>query len=481
MDVYDEKCETKYPAKCVEDQSCTMLYQTQCDTAGYSQKCRQVPVQKCQPITKCHRIPKTTCQPIRKEKCGNKPVQVPKKQMKHMCMPYESRPEDNVASCSNGPDSGYGAPSPNSGYGAPSSNSGYGAPSSNSGYGAPNAGGASNNAYQAPNAGASNNAYQSPNAGASNNAYQASNAGAANNGYQGPNSASANNAYGASNAFVAPSNNNFNDLQTAVAAPPPPLLPSDPNEDSYGNPLGNVIGNSLQDTFAVAAPSNYNSPLVGPNAISAPNSYISPLVSNNNGQRAQEDFRTTLATIKVVDPPSELVGNGPFLPTDLKTVDIQNRGKVHPNQRVANFVPSIRLPEGFVHQNGDFELLESAHSMKKMVFPQSSEEEEESAEETVKTFVPQQILEDDHDHSEEGYGSEDNLNYDVDELSDIAALQTLFLTPETKEIEATTEKGTLLLEEDPDDPEAIPKRKRRRRKEFFQRLAKLRATGRQSF
>ena len=42
VDVYDEKCETKYPAKCTEDQSCTMVYQTKCDTVGYSQKCQQV-------------------------------------------------------------------------------------------------------------------------------------------------------------------------------------------------------------------------------------------------------------------------------------------------------------------------------------------------------------------------------------------------------------------------------------------------------
>ena len=52
MDVYDEKCETKYPAKCVEDQSCTMIYQTKCESSGYNQKCQQVPVQQCTPITK---------------------------------------------------------------------------------------------------------------------------------------------------------------------------------------------------------------------------------------------------------------------------------------------------------------------------------------------------------------------------------------------------------------------------------------------
>ena len=102
-----------------------MVYQTKCETAGYSQKCQQVPVQKCQQITKCHRIPKTTCRPFKKEKCGKKPVQVPKKQMKHKCLPYEARIPDDLTSCAaNEQSSGYGAPS--AGYGAPSS--GYGSP-----------------------------------------------------------------------------------------------------------------------------------------------------------------------------------------------------------------------------------------------------------------------------------------------------------------------------------------------------------------
>ena len=117
MDVYDEKCETQYPAKCTEDQSCTMVYQTKCDTMGYTQKCTQIPVRKCQPITKCHRIPKTTCKPFKKEKCGNRPTQVPVRKMKHRCMPYESKePEDNLAaSCgqNNQPSSDYGAPNSN--------------------------------------------------------------------------------------------------------------------------------------------------------------------------------------------------------------------------------------------------------------------------------------------------------------------------------------------------------------------------------
>mgnify|MGYP001162951828 FL=1 len=133
VDVYDEKCETKYPAKCTEDQSCTMVYQTKCDTVGYNQKCQQVPVQKCQQITKCHRIPKTTCRPFKKEKCGKKPVQVPKKKMMHKCLPYESRIPEDVTSCANeNPSSAYGAPS--SGNGAPSSS--YGAPQGSS-YSAP--------------------------------------------------------------------------------------------------------------------------------------------------------------------------------------------------------------------------------------------------------------------------------------------------------------------------------------------------------
>ena len=110
-----------------------MVYQTKCDTVGYNQKCQQVPVQKCQQITKCHRIPKTTCRPFKKEKCGKKPVQVPKKKMMHKCLPYESRIPEDVTSCANeNPSSAYGAPS--SGNGAPSSS--YGAPQGSS-YSAP--------------------------------------------------------------------------------------------------------------------------------------------------------------------------------------------------------------------------------------------------------------------------------------------------------------------------------------------------------
>ena len=103
-----------------------MVYQTKCETSGYNQKCQQVPVQKCQQITKCHRIPKTTCRPFKKEKCGKKPVQVPKKKMKHKCLPYESRIPEDVTSCANeNPSSAYGAPG--SGYGAPQGSS-YSAP-----------------------------------------------------------------------------------------------------------------------------------------------------------------------------------------------------------------------------------------------------------------------------------------------------------------------------------------------------------------
>ena len=143
VDVYDEKCETKYPAKCSEDQSCTMLYQTKCENVGYSQKCQQVPVRKCQSITKCHRIPKTTCRPFKKEKCGNKAIPTPVKKLKHKCLPYEAKPSENLASCgvknNNSPSSGYGAPgngnNPSSGYGAPGNNnnpsSGYRAPQGN--------------------------------------------------------------------------------------------------------------------------------------------------------------------------------------------------------------------------------------------------------------------------------------------------------------------------------------------------------------
>ena len=70
MQVYDEKCVTKYPAKCIKEEQCTTLYATVCSdgqeapsykykAAGHDQNCRKVPKQSCAPVTKCHRTPRT--------------------------------------------------------------------------------------------------------------------------------------------------------------------------------------------------------------------------------------------------------------------------------------------------------------------------------------------------------------------------------------------------------------------------------------
>ena len=99
MQVYDEKCMTKYPAKCVKEQSCTMVYRTMCDMQGYGQNCRQMPSQTCVPVTKCHRIPKTQCKPIKEKECGDVEMQIPVRQMIYKCQPFEPRQDENLDEC----------------------------------------------------------------------------------------------------------------------------------------------------------------------------------------------------------------------------------------------------------------------------------------------------------------------------------------------------------------------------------------------
>ena len=120
MAVYDEKCMTQYPAKCVKEQTCTMVYRTMCEMEGYSQKCRQMPSESCVPVTKCHRIPKTQCQPIKEKECGDVQVQVPVRQMVYKCQPFEPRQEENLDACM-GMMAGNDmyAPPPGSSYGPP--------------------------------------------------------------------------------------------------------------------------------------------------------------------------------------------------------------------------------------------------------------------------------------------------------------------------------------------------------------------------
>ena len=111
---------TQYPAKCVKEQTCTMVYRTMCEMEGYSQKCRQMPSESCVPVTKCHRIPKTQCQPIKEKECGDVQVQVPVRQMVYKCQPFEPRQEENLDACM-GMMAGNDmyAPPPGSSYGPP--------------------------------------------------------------------------------------------------------------------------------------------------------------------------------------------------------------------------------------------------------------------------------------------------------------------------------------------------------------------------
>ena len=246
-----------------------MVYQTKCETSGYNQKCQQVPVQKCQQITKCHRIPKTTCRPFKKEKCGKKPVQVPKKKMMHKCLPYESRIPEDVTSCANeNPSSAYGAPS--SGYGAPQGSS-YSAPVKTLSDMIAPAG-----IYKYCSKSASDSFVhfsgpipQSP----SIQSYASS-------------SPNIQNTIPIGNAV--PSNNNQDSYGSPLGNP----INSNPNQDSYGKPQSNPLGNAnagnfvqtVGDSYNVEGPVvNNNNPFLSQatntntnNALPAPSVYASP-------------------------------------------------------------------------------------------------------------------------------------------------------------------------------------------------------------
>jgi len=117
------------------------------------------------------------------------------------------------------------------------------------------------------------------------------------------------------------------------------------------------------------------------------------------------------ATIRVVNSPDNIVGNGPFVPSNsygssLTPETSRNNpfkiDKVHPNQLSRDFKPSLRLPDNFVHQIGNMiidpnsgEVFKSSASneqkipaMKKMIFPHSSEENDFSIEDMMNAFRP---------------------------------------------------------------------------------------------
>ena len=174
------------------------------------------------------------------------------------------------------------------------------------------------------------------------------------------------------------SNNNQDSYGTPVTNP----LGSN-NQDSYGTPLGNPINNnivqSVGNSYNVGnTANNVQNPFLTQNtntninAIPAPSTYASPNTIRDYSSEIltpsprapkqhtgfpsgglRNDPGTTLATIKVVNPPADIVGRGPFIPSDppLKTNIDDN--VVHPNQLVhSDFKPSVRLPDNFVHQIG---------------------------------------------------------------------------------------------------------------------------------
>merc|ERR1712004_323637 len=164
---------------------------------------------------------------------------------------------------------------------------------------------------------------------------------------------------------------------------------------------------------------NTNNALPAPSVYASPNSfpdYTSDLLTprqpkQNTGFPSPHGLRsdpgTTLATIKVVNPPADIVGHGPFVPSDPPIMANIDDNVVHANQLVhSDFKPSVRLPDNFVHQIGNMivhpdlmeEILKPAedNSMKKMVFPASSAEallDEELQEEMMELMKQMNSLE----------------------------------------------------------------------------------------
>ena len=122
-----------------------------------------------------------------------------------------------------------------------------------------------------------------------------------------------------------------------------------PNEDSYGSPAPNkyISPQTLTDTIApntAPIPNKYSAPTDGYNV------FLNP---RQNNQKSQQNIQ---ATIRVVDPPNN-VGQGHFVPSDVKAIQESTRSgkaeKIHPNQLLMDFRPSVRLPDNFVHQIGN--------------------------------------------------------------------------------------------------------------------------------
>ena len=144
----------------------------------------------------------------------------------------------------------------------------------------------------------------------------------------------------------------------------------------------------------VSAPNVYASPSFNGNSNNGISGRLNPNFSNTRSNTGlQEEDRSVLANIKVVNSPA-LAQN--FIPaTNFIPSASSVQSQVHPNQLLrSDFTPSVRLPDNFIHQisadmllDNNFQLVNNAQkrpeifqasgsldSMKKMVFPQSSEE-----------------------------------------------------------------------------------------------------------
>ena len=159
--------------------------------------------------------------------------------------------------------------------------------------------------------------------------------------------------------------------------------------------LVNIFVSGGSQNNGVSAPNVYASPSSNGNGISG---RLNPNFSNTRSNTGlQEEQRSVLANIKVVNPPA-LAQN--FIPaTNFIPSASSVQTQVHPNQLLrSDFTPSVRLPDNFIHQisadmllDNNFQLVNNVQqnnnrpeifqvagsiqdSMKKMVFPQSSEE-----------------------------------------------------------------------------------------------------------
>jgi len=72
QDVYDEQCETTYPAKCVQDKSCTMIYRTQCEMQDIRKSASKFRRKSATPLQSATEYPKRRADPLCKKSAATK-------------------------------------------------------------------------------------------------------------------------------------------------------------------------------------------------------------------------------------------------------------------------------------------------------------------------------------------------------------------------------------------------------------------------